>query len=93
MTEGLGGRGEKLAAPFFRSLKQPHERAWFPDASFEAVGGLWQETGVYWMYHLTEEERARTVRSRRIREQAVHQCSEAAQDGDDGIRDDRDQEG
>ena len=65
LTEGLAGRGEELAAPFFRFVKQPHKRTWFSDASFEAVGGLCLETGVYWRYNLTGEERARTVRSRR----------------------------
>ena len=40
MTEGLDGRGEDLAVPFFRFVKQPHKRTWFSDGSFEAVGGL-----------------------------------------------------
>ena len=65
LTEGLVGRGEELAAPFFRFLKQPHKRTGFSDASVEAVGGLCLETGVYWRHNLTEEERARTIRSRR----------------------------
>ena len=55
-----------MAAPFFWFVKQqPHTRIWFPDASFEAVGGLCLETKVYRRYDLTEEERARTIRSRR----------------------------
>ena len=66
LTGGLAGRGERLAAPFFRFVKQPHKRAWFPDASFEAIGGLCLETGVYWRYRLTEEESGRTIRSRKV---------------------------
>ena len=38
--EGMAGEGERLAAPFFRFVKQTHRRTWFSDASFEAVGGL-----------------------------------------------------
>ena len=64
LTEGLAGRGEEVAAPFFRFVKQPHKMTRFSDASFEAVGGLCLETEVYWRYNLTGEERARTVRSR-----------------------------
>ena len=60
MTEGL-----ELAAPFVRFMKQPHRRKWFSDASVEAVGWLWLETGVYWRFNLTEEEKTRSVRSRR----------------------------
>ena len=80
MTEGLAGREEELAAPFFRLLKQPHRWTWFSDALFEAVGWLCLETGAYWRYNLTEEERARTVRrkERGARQQAVHQCFGAA---------------
>ena len=44
LTEGLAGRGEELAAPFFRLVKQPHRRTWFSDASFKAVGGSCLET-------------------------------------------------
>lgn len=65
LTGGLAGREEELAAPCLRSVKQPHSRAWFSDASFKAVGGLCLETGACWRYTLTEEERARTTRSRK----------------------------
>lgn len=41
-------------------------RRWFSDASFEAVAGLCIDTGVIWRYELTEEQRARTVRGRRM---------------------------
>ena len=44
---GMAGEGGRLAALFFRFVKQTHKRTWFPDASFEAVGGLCLETGVY----------------------------------------------
>ena len=47
-------------------MKQPYMRTWLSDASFEAVGGLCLETGVYWRYRLTEEERGRTIRSRKV---------------------------
>ena len=46
--EGIAGEGERLTAPFFRFVKQTHKMTWFSDASFEAVGGLYPETGVYW---------------------------------------------
>ena len=39
------------------------------DASFEAAGGLDLEMGVYWRYNLTGEERARTIRSRKGRDE------------------------
>ena len=39
------------------------------DASFEAVGGLGLETGVYWRYNLAGEKRARTIRSRKARDE------------------------
>ena len=65
MTEGMAGRREELAAPFFRFVKQPHRRTWFSDASFESVGWLCLETGAYWRYNLTEEQRPRTVSRRR----------------------------
>ena len=45
MTEGLAGRGEELAAPFFRFVKQPHKITSFSDASFEAVGGYARRRG------------------------------------------------
>ena len=61
----MAGEGERLAAPFFRFVKQTHKRTWFSDSSFEAVGGLCLETGVYWRYKLSEEEVKRTIRSRK----------------------------
>lgn len=39
------------------------------DASLEAVEGLGLETGVYWRYPLTGEERAKTIRSRNGRDE------------------------
>ena len=41
-------------------------RTWFSDASLEVGGGLGLEAGVYWRYRLTEEERGRMIRSRKI---------------------------
>ena len=56
--------GERLTAPFFRFVKQEPSRHWFSDASYQAVGGYCLETGWWWRYELTEEERGRTVRSK-----------------------------
>ena len=61
---GLGGRGEELAVPFSRFMKQPHRRTWFWDALFEAVGGLCLGTEMHGRYTLTEEERGKTIRGR-----------------------------
>lgn len=41
-------------------------RQWVSDASFEAEAGLYMETGVFWRYELLEEQKARTVRRRKI---------------------------
>ncbi|CAN0521867.1 unnamed protein product [Laminaria digitata] len=57
--------GERIAAPFYRFVKQAPEITCFSDASYEAIGGLCLETEVYWRYQLTEEVRKRTVRSKR----------------------------
>ena len=65
LKEGMAGEGERLAAPFFRFVKRTHRRTWFSDASFEAVGGLCLEAGVYWTYNLSEGEVKRTIRSRK----------------------------
>ena len=65
LKEGMAGEGEKLAAAFFRFVKQTHRRTWFSDASFEAVGGLCLEMGVYSRYNLSEGEVKRTIRSRK----------------------------
>ena len=61
----MAWEGERMAAPFFRFVKQTHLRAWFSDASFEAVRGMCLETRVYWAYSLSEEERKRTIRRRK----------------------------
>ena len=45
--------GERVAAPFYRFVKQAPERKWFSDASHETLGGMCMETGVYWKYPLT----------------------------------------
>ena len=58
-------KGERLTAPFFRFVKQEPSRRWFSDASYQAVGGFCRETGWWWRYGLSEEERSRTVRSRK----------------------------
>ena len=65
LKEGMAGEGERLAAPFFRFVKQTHRRTWFSDASFEALGGLCLEMGVYSRYNLSEGEVKRTIRSRK----------------------------
>ena len=61
LREGMAGEGERLAAPFFRFVKQKHKRIRCSDAWFEAVGGLCLETGVYWRYNLSAEEMKRTM--------------------------------
>lgn len=38
--EGMAGKGECLAAPFFRFVKKTHRRTWFSNASFEVLRGL-----------------------------------------------------
>jgi hypothetical protein len=38
---------------------------WTSDASLDAIGGCCERTGMWWVYHLTEEQRARTNRSKR----------------------------
>ena len=65
LKEGMAGEGERLAAPFFRFVKQTHKRTWLSDASLEAVRGLCLETGVYWRYNLSEGGMKRIIRSRR----------------------------
>ena len=57
--------GERIAAPFYRLVKQAPEMKWLSDASYEAIGGLRLETGVYWRYQRTEEVKTRTVRTKR----------------------------
>ena len=39
------------------------------DAAFQVVGGLGLETGVCWRYNLAGEQRARTTRSRKGRDE------------------------
>ena len=57
--------GERIAAPFYRFVKQTPEEKRCSDASYEAIGGLCLETGVYWRFKLTGEVKRRTVRSKR----------------------------
>ena len=61
----MAGQAERLAAPFFSLVNQTHVRIWFSDASFEAVGGICLETGLYWRYSLSEDEVKRTIRNRK----------------------------
>ena len=63
LPEALVARAEALAAQIFRFLKPPHKKAWFSDASFEAVGEVVPGYRVYWKHNLTEGERARTINS------------------------------
>ena len=51
--------------PFFILVKQTHRRTWSSEASFEAVGGMCLETGVYWRYCLSEGERKKTISNRK----------------------------
>ena len=46
-------------------MKQAPKRKLFSDASYEAIGGLCLETGVYWKFQLTAEVQLRTVWSKR----------------------------
>ena len=64
----MAGEGERFAAPFFRFVKQTHKPTWVSNASFEAVGGMRLETEVYWRYSQSEEEKKRTIKSRKGRD-------------------------
>lgn len=64
--------GEKIAAPLYCLVKQPH-RPDFSNASFAAVGRLFVETLVYRRYQLSEWEVARTIRT--VKEQGVDKFS------------------
>ena len=48
-----------MSAPIYHSLERPPRRYLFSDASKTAVGGFFQETGVYWRYELDAGERSR----------------------------------
>ena len=45
-------------------MKQESSRQWFSDVSYQTVGGYCLETGWWWRYGLSEEERRWTVRIR-----------------------------
>ena len=64
VKQGNIKEGERIAAPFYRFVKQAPERKWFSDASYEAIGGLCLETKVYWRYQLTKVIK-KPVRSKR----------------------------
>ena len=57
VQQGNTKEGRRIAAPFYRSMKQTPEKGWFSDASYEAIGGFYVETGVYWRYQLMEESK------------------------------------
>ena len=59
VDKGVDARGGVLSAPMYHLLEPPAQRALFSDASKTAVGGYWLETGVYWRYDLTAQERSR----------------------------------
>lgn len=53
--------GVSLYSPFFNHTQWVPERHWFSDATLSAVGGFCAETGVWWRYDLTAEEKSRSV--------------------------------
>ena len=53
--------GVSSYSPFFSHTKWDPERHWLSDATLSAVGGFRAETGVWWRYDLTTEEKSRSV--------------------------------
>lgn len=53
--------GVSLYSPLFYHTQWDPERHWLSDATLSAVGGFCAETGVWWRYDLTEEEKSRSV--------------------------------
>ena len=56
---GLASRGGQFFSPMYNVLIRPPKLTLFSDASKQAVGGYCVETGHYWRYDLSAEERSR----------------------------------
>ena len=53
--------GVSLYSSFFEHTQWVPERHWLSDATLSAVGGYCAETGIWWRYDLTTEEKSRSL--------------------------------
>ena len=64
-------RTREISAPLFRFVKQEPSRWWHSDGSFLAMTKVWMVTGVSSRYKLTQEQRVRTIRRRKMLHEIV----------------------